>query len=105
MIMIYCQFPPCGNSRSHFPLYNAFHDVASQNSIIHYIFHHAATEDPSHGTKFVTLPSSYLTLKVYDRPGSVYYLLGVVSTSSVVCSQVRRFFLMRIVFCTINHDE
>ena len=29
----------------------------------------------------------------------------VVSTSSVVWSQVRQFFLMRKVFRTINHDE
>ena len=29
----------------------------------------------------------------------------MVSTSSVVWSQVIRFFLMRIVFCAINHDE
>ena len=31
--------------------------------------------------------------------------MNVVSTSSVVWSQVRRFFLMRIVFHAINHDE
>ena len=29
----------------------------------------------------------------------------MVSTSSVVWSQVRQFFLVRNVFCTINHDE
>ena len=29
----------------------------------------------------------------------------MVSTSPVVWSQIRRFFLMRIVFCAINHDE
>ena len=33
------------------------------------------------------------------------YLFDVVSTSPVVWSQVRWFFLMRIIFCTINHDE
>ena len=32
-------------------------------------------------------------------------LLVVVSTSPVVWSQVRQFFLMRIVFHAINHDE
>ena len=38
----------------------------------------------------------------------VWFLLMIVfvvgSTSSVVLSQVRWFFLMRNVFCTINHD-
>ena len=76
MIMIYCQFPPCSNSRSHFQLYNAFHHVATQDPIIHYIFHHVATQDPSHSTKFVTPPSSYLTLKVCDRSGSMYLCIG-----------------------------
>ena len=33
------------------------------------------------------------------------YLFDVVSTSPVVWSQVRRLFLMRIVFHAINHDE
>ena len=33
------------------------------------------------------------------------YVLVVASTSSVVWSQVRQFFLMRIVFHAINHDE
>ena len=32
-------------------------------------------------------------------------LMVVISTSPVVWSQVRWFFLMRIVFCAINHDE
>ena len=35
----------------------------------------------------------------------VFRLFVVVSTSSVVWSQVRRFFLMRNVFHAINHDE
>ena len=35
----------------------------------------------------------------------MFRLFVVVSTSSVVWSQVRWFFLMRNVFCTINHDE
>ena len=39
-------------------------------------FHHAATQDPGHGTKFVTLPSSYLTLKVYGRSGSMCLCIG-----------------------------
>ena len=34
-----------------------------------------------------------------------YYLFDVVSTSPIVWSQMRQFFLMRIVFCTFNHDE
>ena len=32
------------------------------------------------------------------------YLFDVVSTSPVVWSQVRQFFVMRIVFHAINHD-
>ena len=32
-------------------------------------------------------------------------LMSVVSTSSVVWSQVRWFFLLRVVFRAINHDE
>ena len=31
-----------------------------QNTIVHYTFHHAATQNPGHGTKFVTLPSPVL---------------------------------------------
>ena len=34
-----------------------------------------------------------------------FRIFVVVSTSSVVWSQVRRFFLMRKVFQAINHDE
>ena len=33
------------------------------------------------------------------------YRFIVVSTSSVVWSQVRRFILLEYIFCTINHDE
>ena len=43
------------------------------------------------------------SLDILTLPSSI--LLVVVSTSSVVWSQVRWFFLMRNVFCTINHDE
>ena len=35
----------------------------------------------------------------------VFMLFVVVSTSSVVWSLVRWFFLLRNVFCAINHDE
>ena len=35
----------------------------------------------------------------------MFRLFVVVSTSSVVWSQMRQFFLMRNVFCAINHDE
>ena len=35
----------------------------------------------------------------------VFRLFVVVSTSSVVWSQVRWFFVLRYVFCAINHDE
>ena len=33
------------------------------------------------------------------------YRFVVVSTSSVVWSQVRQFFLLEYIFCAINHDE
>ena len=33
------------------------------------------------------------------------FVMVVVSTSSVVWSQVRWFFLLEYIFCTINHDE
>ena len=33
------------------------------------------------------------------------FVIVVVSTSSVVWSQVRWFFLLEYIFCTINHDE
>ena len=33
------------------------------------------------------------------------YWFVVVSTSSVVQSQVRQFFLLEYIFCTINHEE
>ena len=33
------------------------------------------------------------------------YRFAVVSTSSVMWSQVRRSFLLEYIFCTINHDE
>ena len=80
-------------------------------TIVNFKFHHAATYNPGHGTKFVTLPSPvfyvsstkvgfYIFEYVYWKS-----LLVVVSTSPVVWSQVRWFFLMRIVFCAINHDE
>ena len=36
--------------------------MATQDPIVNYNFHHVATQDPGHGTKFVPLPSSYLTL-------------------------------------------
>ena len=36
------------------------HHAATQNPIVNYNFHHAATQDPGHGTKFVTLPSPVL---------------------------------------------
>ena len=29
--------------------------------------HHAATQNPGHGTKFVTLPSSILSQEIYAR--------------------------------------
>ena len=35
----------------------------------------------------------------------MFKLIIVVSTSSVVWSQVRQLFLLRNVFCAINHDE
>ena len=35
------------------------------------IFHHAATQNPGHGTKFVTLPSSILLYEFYVRSGSM----------------------------------
>ena len=44
--------------------------------IVSYCLHHAATQYPGHGTKFVTLPSSYLTLKVYDKSGSIDLCIG-----------------------------
>ena len=61
----------------------------------------------------LTLPSSILLYECYVKAGSMClqisycncYLFNVVSTSPVVWSQVRWFFLMRIVFCAINHDE
>ena len=67
---------------------------------------------------FLRLRTTYIPYKNMTLPFSFYYtsstigqvlcVLGyfvVVSTSSVVWSQVRQFFLMRNVFCTINHDE
>ena len=33
------------------------------------------------------------------------FVIVVLSTSSVVWSQVRQFFLLEYIFCTINHDE
>ena len=45
-------------------------------SSIHY-YHHAATQDPGHGTKFVTLPSSYL-----------YKSIMVGQTVNVLCDQI-----------------
>ena len=39
-----------------------FHHVATQDTIVNHNFYHVATQDPGQGTKFVTLPSSYLTL-------------------------------------------
>ena len=54
----------------------------------------------------VTLPSSLACYEFY-----IFIVIGsicrcnVVSTSSVVWSQVRQFFLLRKVFHTINHDE
>ena len=57
----------------------------------------------------MTLPSSIL---LCWQLGQVLHvslfcklIIVVVSTSSVVLSQVRRFFLMRNVFRAINHDE
>ena len=50
-----------------------FHHAATQNPVVIYNFHHVVTQDPGHSTKFVTLPSSYLTLKVYDRSGSMCF--------------------------------
>ena len=57
----------------------------------------------------MTLPSSIL---LYWQLGKVLhvwlfckFIIVVVSTSSVVLSQVRQFFLMRNVFHAINHDE
>ena len=52
----------------------------------------------------------HFTLKVL-RQIKFYYVLGyrfvivVVSTSSAVWSEVRLFFLLEYIFCTINHDE
>ena len=39
-----------------------FHHAATQDPVfpLYNVFHHAATQDPGHGTKFVTLPSSIL---------------------------------------------
>ena len=39
-----------------------FHRMATQHPIfpLHNVFHHVATQDPGHGTKFVTLPSPVL---------------------------------------------
>ena len=56
---------------------------------------------------------SILLYGFYIRAGSMYlklcycncYLFDVVSTSPIVWSQMRWFFLMRIVFSAINHDE
>ena len=61
----------------------------------------------------LTLPSSILLYEFYIKAGSMclkfcycnHYLFVVVSTSPIVWAQLRWFFLMRIVFCTINHDE
>ena len=60
-----------------FQLFSSYH-AATQDSCfpLYNVFHHVATQDPGHGTKFVTLPSSYLTLKVYDRSGSMYLCIG-----------------------------
>ena len=58
----YCQFLSYKNTKSCFPLYN--------------VFHHVATQNPGHSTKFVTLSSSYLTLKVYGKSGSMYLCIG-----------------------------
>ena len=34
--------------------------IRTQDLIVNYNFHHAATQYPGHGTKFVTLPSPVL---------------------------------------------
>ena len=43
------------------------HPAASQNTIliVNFQCHHAATQDPGHGTKFVTLPSPVLLYYLY----------------------------------------
>ena len=75
-------------------------------SIVKYNFHHVATQNPGHGTKFVTLPSSILLYWFYWFAIKLPLLsIDVVSTSPIVWSQMKWFFLMRIDFCTINHDE
>ena len=72
------------------------------------------SHNPGHGTKFVTLPSPVFLYYCMSSTNVGFYmfeymywksLLVVVSTSPVVWSQVRWFFLMRIVFHAINHDE
>ena len=42
-----------------------FHHAATQDPIVKYIFHHVATQNPGHGTKFVTLPSPVLLYEDY----------------------------------------
>ena len=83
--------------------------AASQNFNCQIPFLPCGNSYPGHGTRFVTLPSSIL---LYWQLGQVLHvwlfcklIIVVVSTSSVVLSQVRWFFLMRNVFHTINHDE
>ena len=85
------------------------HSAASQITIVKFHFHHVATQYPGHSTRFVTLPSSILLYWQLGQACHVWLfcklIIVVVSTSSVVLSQVRWFFLLRNVFCTINHDE
>ena len=76
-------------------------------SFVNFQFQHAATQNPGHDTKFVTLPFSVLLYWIgpYIFEDTLMKQFDVVSTSLIVWSQVRQFFLMRIVFCTINHGE
>ena len=80
--------------------------AASQNIDCPIPFSPCGNSDPGHGTRFVTLPSPIL---LYWQIGQVLcvwlfckLIIVVVSTSSVVLSQVRWFFLMRNVFTLLT---
>ena len=40
-------------------------------------FHHAATQDPGHDTKFVTLPSSYYVMNLINVLLSILYVIVI----------------------------
>ena len=99
-----------------------FHHAATQDPIVNYNFHHAATQDPFVNYNFSPCGNSrswsqhqicdtsfflfnFISFMIGQVWLFVFAMFIVVSTSSVVWSQVRWFFLMRIAFHAINHDE